>query len=255
MSKSPYKRNDLIHVHELPATQPSDICFVWAHGWMRSHQDFSAIASHMTDYGNHYLLDLPGHGSTCTTAISDQDIDGYLEPIKTFVSTINKPIIWIGHSFGCRIGSHMGKHYPDKIKALFLICPPFNQRTLTFKRFMALSKQSIYKACIAIGIPRNTLLPWFASADYLSAGEMRSLFVKWVNEDSSQTLNKLSMPVQLVFAEKDTETPPKLETYFKKHCRHAQSITLKYFDHLSILTDGQHQITHTLSQFLKHNTK
>ena len=85
---------------------------------MRSHEDLQSLASQITDLGDQYLLDLPGHANTCPSSTS-LDIESYLSIIDESLATIDKPIIWIGHSFGCRIGAHMAMRHPEKIKALF----------------------------------------------------------------------------------------------------------------------------------------
>ncbi|MEE2769738.1 MAG: alpha/beta hydrolase [Pseudomonadota bacterium] len=241
----------IININHLPATKPSNVCFVMAHGWRRTHEDFKAIASQITDLGDQYLIDLPAHGDTCASS-ANLTIDEYLLPIIEFVRSIDKPIIWVGHSFGCRIGSHIGRHCPEKIKALFFICPPYNtRRHWHYKYIFKSSKQFLYKLLILLGMPRKSILPWFASKDYVDSGHMRELFKQIVNEDSGFILSQLTMPLTLVFAENDEMTPPELSKHIQSHCKHATSSVLRYFDHNSILTDGQYQIIHKLMNFSK----
>ena len=251
MTSNTDKSKKLINIKQIKASKPSKIAFVWAHGWMRTHEDLQAIASQVTDLGDQYLIDLPAHGNTCSSSATI-DIDTYLDIVDSFIKQIDKPIIWIGHSFGCRIGTHMGKRHPEKIKALFLICPPFNRnQTLSIQSIPRKLKQTIYKTFVLFGIPKKLILPFFASQDYLNAGTMRNLFVKWVNEDSSIPLKSLKMPVKLMFAENDDATPPELEKHFKMHCKEVTSKVLKHFDHYTILTDGQHQLIYNLTQYTK----
>lgn len=235
-----------LHIQYLPASKDSPYCFIWAHGWMRTHADFLPIAQQLTDLGEHYLLDLPGHGQTpLHVDKSNMSTEAYLAPLLDWIAQIDKPIIWVGHSFGCRIGAHAAKHYPDKIKALKLFCPPYNQKKrLSIKNL----KVYVFKALAALGIPRERLLPYFASKDYLNSKEMQSVFSTWVNENSNQTLADTSLPIDLIFAQHDTATPPSLAKAFKQARPDATITVWQHFDHLSILTDGQHQIIHHMLQ-------
>ena len=47
-------------------------------------------------------------------------------------------------------------------------------------------------------------------ADYLAAAELRSIFIKTVNEDLTESARSTSCPVLLVYGLDDTETPPEL---------------------------------------------
>lgn len=251
MTSNINKGKKLINIKRIKSSKLSKVTFVWAHGWMRTHEDLQSLASQMTDLGDQYLIDLPAHGDTCPSSAT-LDIDSYLEIIDAFIKKVDQPIIWIGHSFGCRIGAHMGQRHPEKVKALFLICPPFNkQKSFSIQNLPKKLKQLTYKTLIKLGVSKTLILPYFASKDYLNAGSMKNLFVKWVNEDSSAPLKSLSIPVKLIFAEKDDATPPELDKYFKTHCKKVTSIVLKHFDHYSILTDGQHQLIHNLTKYIE----
>lgn len=246
MSSNTLNQFSRLNVRNIPSTKHNTVCFVWAHGWMRSHQDFLPIAQQLTDLGDHYLLDLPGHGdSPLTKPAADMSIEDYLDPILQWIQQIQQPIIWIGHSFGCRIGAHIAHLCPQKIQNLKLICPPFNQKkSFSFKQLKVLT----YKTLLAIGLSRHILLPLFASKDYLNCQELRPLFSKWVSEDSHQSLAKTTAPLELIFAAEDTETPPSLAPLFKKARPDVQMHIWQYFDHNTILTDGQHQV---IQHFLK----
>lgn len=231
-------------IKHLPATQKSPYYFIWAHGWMRTHKDFLPIAQQLTDLGEHYLLDLPGHGeSPLHTNPNDASTAAYMTPILKWVSQLDKPVIWVGHSFGCRIGAHAAKALPGQIKALKLFCPPLNQK----KRFSIKSlRVYAFKALVSMGLSRETILPYFASKDYLACKEMQAVFSNWVNEDSSKIFAQASSAVDLIFAENDTATPPTLAKAFKQARPDAAITIWRHFDHSSILTDGQHQIIHHL---------
>ena len=246
------KPTEYLNVHHIPSSNPkARYHFIWAHGWMRTHADYLSIANQLSKLGEHSLIDLPGHADTSKDC-GDWSIEQYVDHILDWVRTIDTPIIWVGHSFGCRIGAHIAKHLSKKIKVLFLICPPFNKS----KKFKPINgwlflKKWTYRLMINLGAPKNKILPYFASKDYIDAEDLRPLFVKWVNEDSGDALKDLKLPIKLIFAKNDTETPEHLSNFFAKYCKHAQIVKLDFFDHHSILTDGQHQIIHQLITTLR----
>lgn len=244
------KPNPHLHVHHLHGTQPSDVCFVWAHGWMRSHQDFVTIANQLTAYGDHYLIDLPGHGDT-SKSCGNWCVKEYLKPISSWIKTLDKPIIWVGHSFGCRVGLHISQLSPEKIHSLHLICPPFNLKNYFSSKFIKkMFYQTVYKTGLLLGFPREKLIAIFGSRDYQSAKELRVLLSNWLNDDTKTTVSKITVPINLLFAKNDLETPHQLSQSFLKANSKAHISILDHFDHYTILTDGQHQIIHHLTQHL-----
>ena len=243
------KPTEYLNIHHIPSSvEKPKYHFIWAHGWMRTHKDYLGMANQLSNLGEHSLIDLPGHGSTSRNC-GEWSIEQYVDHVVEWVKTIDKPIIWVGHSFGCRIGAHIAKRLSKKIKSLFLICPPFNEKK-AFSPLRYLRKWT-YKALLKIGISKEILMPYFASRDYIEAKDLRPLFVKWVNEDSGFALKNLKLPIKIIFAKNDTETPERLSTHFLKHCEHANIVKLDFFDHYSILTNGQHQLIHQLIGTIK----
>jgi len=243
-----------LHVHHLPATQPNDVCFVWAHGWMRSHRDFITIANQLTACGDHYLIDLPGHGET-SKSCGNWCVEEYLKPIASWVNSLDKPIIWVGHSFGCRIGLHMARLLPEKIHSLHLICPPFNYKNYLSSQFLKkILYKTIYRAGLFLGLPREKLISIFGSKDYQSAKTLRVMLSNWLNDDTKATVSKITVPIYLLFGSHDLETPHQLSQHFLKANPKANISILNHFDHYTILTDGQHQIIHHLTEHLGQQT-
>ena len=58
-------------------------------------------------------------------------------------------------------------------------------------------------------------------------------------------------PTVLVYGENDRETPPDIGERLKLLIPDAQLHVLRGFDHWNVLTDGQHQLSHRLSDFLE----
>jgi pimeloyl-ACP methyl ester carboxylesterase len=55
----------------------------------------------------------------------------------------------------------------------------------------------------------------------------------------------------LVVGDRDRETPPELATCLNSLMPQSRLVVLRGFDHWSILTDGRHQITQLLGEFIE----
>ena len=101
------------------------------------------------------------------------------------------------------------------------------------------------------GPARDRLRERFGSADYRQAGAMRPILVKTVSENLSEAARAVRCPVALVYGEHDRETPPDIGERLRHLIPDAQLHVLRGFDHWNVLTEGQHQVTHRLSEFLE----
>ncbi len=245
MNSKLIKPSEHLNAHYIPANDKNArFTFVWAHGWQHSHQSLVTIAKQLKGLGEHYVLDLPGHGET-SKSCKDWSISKYVNEINDWLQNLNTEVIWIGHSLGCRVGNHLAAMEQSSIKALFLICPPFNlpKNLLTRVRILA------YKTLCLLGVPKSWTMPIFASSDYQNADELRPLFLKFIQEDSSEPIKKINCPVQMISTTLDVDAPIACANRLMDFCPQAQLNILDYFDHLDVLTSGQHLIIHHLTEF------
>jgi pimeloyl-ACP methyl ester carboxylesterase len=101
------------------------------------------------------------------------------------------------------------------------------------------------------GPARDRLRERFGSADYRQAGAMRPILVKTVSENLTDIARAVHCPVTLLYGENDRETPPEIGERLQRLIPNAQLHVLRGFDHWNVLTEGQHQLTHRLSEFLE----
>ena len=80
---------------------------------------------------------------------------------------------------------------------------------------------------------------------------MRPILVKAVSENLTDVARAVRCPTVLVYGENDRETPPNIGERLQHLIPDAQLHVLRGFDHWNVLTDGQHQLTHRLSDFLE----
>ncbi len=235
--------------------------FLWAHGWGQSHKSMAALADGFKAQGRHIMVDFPGFG----TSPPPEDVWGTAEYADFMAAFLRaklaeygqdtQKVVWIGHSFGCRVGVQIAARHPDLIAGLFLVAAaglprkrPLWQK-LYFRLRIALFKG--LKKLIPYGLPEDWLMKRFASADYKNAGPMRKILVRVVNENLSQQAAQITCPVKLVYGTNDTETPPEIGEKYKALIKNAEMVHLAGFDHYTVLSDGRHQTAAQLKHFVQ----
>jgi pimeloyl-ACP methyl ester carboxylesterase len=232
------------------------LAFVWAHGWGQDGRAFDGIATSLAPAGSHLILDLPGFGraevppSNWGTAEYADAAARIVEPLRG-----QGKIIWVGYSFGGRVGIQLAARRPELLDALVLVASaglPRRRNPIEFARYK--TKVYTYKALknIApyIGVDINSLRQYFGSADYKSAGPMRSVFLKVIQEDLSDVAAKVQCPTLLIYGEKDTETPPEIGERLSALINRSDLKILPDQDHYSLLGAGRHVVSKRIMEFV-----
>jgi pimeloyl-ACP methyl ester carboxylesterase len=228
---------------------------IWAHGWGHTHRAFLGLAESVRRSASSLLLDFPGFGASPPPPAVWGTAD-YADAAAEWLATLPPGRrVWIGHSFGCRVGLQLAARHPDAVQGLFLIAaaglPP--QRSLAARVRIAVRRSAfrIARRLTPEGPARDRLRQRFGSADYRQAGAMRPILVKTVSEDLSEAARAVRCPVVLVYGENDRETPPEIGVRLQHLIPDAQLHVLRGFDHWTVLTEGQHQLAHRLGEFLE----
>lgn len=177
------------------------------HGWKRSLNEWLRLVEtqNFTSLRNKYsiiLLDLPGFGSTALPQKTFSIYD-YALFVEHFLDKLSiKKVTLLGHSFGGRIGIIIGAK-TDKIEKLILIdAAGIEKRSIGAKikiAFFKTAKSFLPQSRI------ETLRNKLGSRDYKTAGPLRNIFVRVVNEDLTYLLPKIHAPTYLIWGDKDTE--------------------------------------------------
>jgi pimeloyl-ACP methyl ester carboxylesterase len=243
-------------VYDLPGTgRPGVPELVWAHGWGHSHAALAPLAEALRPRADSRLLDLPGFGASPLPPGPWGTAD-YADAIAAWLAGLpERKRVWVGHSFGCRVGIQLAARHPDAVAGLFLIAaaglPPQRSPAVRLRR---LPRRLAFRALRAItpeGPARDRLRERFGSSDYRNAGAMRPVLVKAVNEDLSEPASRIRVPVMLVHGDQDTESPPEIAVRLQGLIPGARLHLLRGFDHLSIIGDGRHQVAHLLGEMLE----
>ncbi len=240
----------------LPATE-AHIRLIWGHGWKQDHHAFKQLTEALQTQAHHLLVDFPGFGQSPPPPQGWGTID-YTLAIANLLQSLpfQGKTIWVGHSFGCRIGLQLAARYPELLDGLILIAGAglprkrslwkkvcFKSRIYTFK--------ILKRLWILLGQDIDSLRRHFGSPDYRNAGAMREIFLKIIAEDLSETAVKVKCPTLLIYGTKDTETPPEIGKHLCKLIPNASLVILDGQDHLSLLAGGRHQTLKHLNNFIK----
>lgn len=234
------------------------IRLIWLHGWGQSRESLRPLAESLLNFGEAWLLDLPGHGEAPNPPRAYSPAD-YAELVHAWLATQPPcPTIVLGHSFGFRVAVHMASQRTNHLNALVAIAGAGVPRILNAsqqvrKRYVTflMATARRLKPVLGEGL-LNTLRHRFGSNDYLNATPaLRPTFVAVVNDDVSHLCPAVTQPVLLVYAENDTATPPSVGQRFKALLPDAALHILPHHNHHSVLAGGRHVVANLITSFIK----
>jgi pimeloyl-ACP methyl ester carboxylesterase len=230
--------------------------FVWAHGWGQNRKALRPLAESLLTVGTHDFIDFPGFGES-PKPDDDWDTADYADITKQWLdqNSTGKPVVWIGHSFGCRVGLQLASRHPGVIDRMMLIAAAGLPRQRS-----ALEKAKLkgriygYKALKRLaplaGVSQAQLRERFGSADYKAAGAMRGILINVVNENLSEAASRITCPVHLVYGDGDTETPPDIGERLNKLIPASELTILDGHDHYTVLGEGRYHVAKRLKTLL-----
>ena len=170
------------------------------HGWGRSAGDFAFLESVLA-------VHLPGFGTTPAppTAWGSSE---YAEHLAAALAG-RGPQVVVGHSFGGRVAVRLAADHPELVSALVLTGVPLVRATPPPRPALLLRLAKRLRAAHLLpGGVVDRLRKRGGSADYrAAAGVMRDVLVRVVNEDYRDSLERLRMPVHLVWGADDDAAP------------------------------------------------
>ena len=233
----------------------ADTAVIWAHGWGTNHKEFMPAAEPLKNMAAHYFIDFPGfgHSPVPTETWAPKD---YAVFMGAFIKSLpHKNIIWIGHSFGCRVGVNLTAQNPDIIKQMILIAAAGLKRKRPFHKkieyFIKVYTYKGLKRLVPTGlVSENWLKSRFGSTDYKNAGNLRNILIKTVNEHLETIAPAIQCPVTLIYGSKDDQTPVSMGQKYEQLIPNANLVVLDGYDHYTILTMGRHQLAALIKPIL-----
>lgn len=233
---------------------------LWAHGWGQSHDSFLQMVAPLDGIGHHTMIDLPGFGKSALPP-QNWNTGEYADFMADFIKKeIGQPVIWVGHSFGCRVGLQMAIRHPELIKGLFAVGGHGLRPTRTLWKHITLkTKVYTFKLCkilLRMGLfNENTLKSKFGSPDYRNADPaLRPVMVRVSQDDLTDLVPQITCPVKLVYGTNDRQTPPEIGERLQTLIKNADMVHLDGQDHYTVLGTGRHQVVKLLKNFIQTHT-
>ncbi|MBI5358691.1 alpha/beta hydrolase [Candidatus Amesbacteria bacterium] len=164
------------------------------HGWGGSLVEWQTIAESLSLRYRVWRLDFSGFGGSPKPS-SDWSIYEYVDFVNEFLKEFNikNPVV-MGHSFGGRVALFL------KAQKLILV----DAAGIEFKSLKA--RVFGLAADYFRWVPQN-IKNIFRSPDYRSAGNMRKIFVKVINQNLTKEMTEVKCPTLIIWGEKDRVLP------------------------------------------------
>jgi len=231
---------------------------VFGHGWGRDHKDFIPVAELLGDRARIIALDFPGFGKSARPEAA-WDTQDYAVATRALLENelgVTR-FIWVGHSFGGRVGLRLAQMPDSPVAHLFIVAGAGVPRQVPLaKRLRGKWRGWRFKRQKAAAGREEDIIALekkFGSADYVESRNsgLRDIFIKTVQEDQSDLLGTIRCPTTLVYGERDTETPPEIGQSLHRLIPQSTYLECPEFDHHSILSRGRHQLTLMLREALQ----
>ena len=243
-------------VREVGTPQAAGLRLIFGHGWGQSGAAFQQLADILRPFGACSLIDFPGFGNSPTPP-QNWGTAEYADAVADWLRTLGPArFVWIGHSFGGRVGIQLAARHPELLCGMVLIAAAGLQRRRTLWERVRMKTRvaafKIAKRFVREGPPLERLRERFGSADYRKAGPLRPIFLRVVREDLTAEAKRVRCPALLIYGTHDTETPPEMGERLHALIAGSDFALLDGFTHLSILTEGRHQVAMKIRRFLEH---
>ena len=231
-------------MHSLRVGNPDAPLVVFGHGWNRTGADFINVAEVLGPRCDCLMLDFPGFGATDRPDQTWTTQD-YADATAEQLASLDKPYVWVGHSFGGRVGLRLGGMAAPGLASMVLVGAAGLKRQrqgIELLRFWQRKYGYQLLKRFADDERKEQLRQQFSSADYLLRPDMQDIFVATVSEDQSDTAPKIKVPTSIMVGELDTEAPPEIARRLHGMIKGSELIELPAAGHIDVLTRSRQVI-------------
>jgi pimeloyl-ACP methyl ester carboxylesterase len=193
----------------------SGLAVLLLHGWQDNLHTFDALTTFLSKNHRVVRLDLPGFGNTEKPS-AVWHLDDYVEFVVKFTKKVGfDPECIAGHSFGGRItikGIATGIIQTKKIVLIASagIAEPRNTRSFVIKILTKIGSAIMWiPPLIFWRKEMRSKLYSYLGSDYLSAGNMKGIYLNVIKKDLSSSATKIHNPTLLIWGDHDAATPLK----------------------------------------------
>jgi len=242
-------------VIETISPRPGNLRLLFGHGWGQTSAAFLPLAERLKPFAPSYLIDFPGFGKSPVPP-QDWGTAEYADAMAAWTRTLAPDrYIWVGHSFGGRIGLQIAARHPELLQGMILIASAGLPRARTPVERARIGLRRIFfktaKRLLKEGPQLERLRRRMGSADYRAAGPLRPILSRVVSENLSEVASAVRCPTLLLYGSEDTETPPEMGERFHRLIPGSEFNVLEGLGHLDILTTGQHQVALRIRNFIE----
>ncbi len=237
---------------------PTTRHLVFLHGWGVNRDSLRGIATLFQHTHTVHLLDLPGFGEAPPPP-PDWDTIHYTDLVQQYIlDRLTGSVLLVGHSFGGRVSVRLGARRLAQVRGLVLMgvpglpLPRWSRRWVRRTSIRTLRRMLIGLKPVLGEAPIQWHTARFGSKDYLAAGALRSVLVKVVNEDLTESAQSIASPVLLIWGTDDTETPIWLARRYQSLLGGRATLELlPHKDHHLYTGTGAHLCGEKIRQWLK----
>ncbi len=178
-------------------------------GWRRTSTEWLSIAKKFERKYRVFILDFPGFGATPQPA-QDWDTYDFADFTKAFLEKLGiGKCTLLGHSFGGRVGiilasSHFGKDQNLIQKLILVDSAGYEKKNWQTKVKLFIIKKILKPIKLLFkGKFHENVIRLMGSPDYKSAGQMKPIFIKIVNQDLSHLMPRIKCPTVIIWGEND----------------------------------------------------
>ena len=215
------------------------------HGWGGEINSMLPIINTYKQSYKVIAIDFPGHGKS--DLANSWNVTDYMEYIHSFILQLNLDnLIVVGHSFGGRVGILLSATYPALVEKLILIDSGGIIPKRSFKYYIKLYSYKFAKHFMRVIIRNKEEYEKYieekrrqrSSSDFNAlVPEMRSTFIKVVNQNLKPYLKKIICPTLIIFGEFDEDTPIYMGKILHKSIKNSEFYILENCGHFSYLDD------------------
>lgn len=215
------------------------------HGWGCNIDTVRPIINILNDRYKVIAVDLPGFGKSSEPEEPIGSFE-YAEIVKEFLEELKvEKAIFIGHSFGGKLSIIFGSKYPEMVDKIVLIDsagliairgPKYYIKVYSFKALRFTYKNFFF--WIKDDKRLESFYKRFGSDDYKnSAGIMRKVLVKVVNENLKPLLKDIKASTLIIWGDKDDATPLYMGKIMEKEIKDSGLVVFEGAGHYAYLDD------------------